>query len=80
MITRLGLRAAPKSSRNFMTSSRVMSHNPYGSPATGLYSNLPFKVHNTRIPFAFKWWGVFGFFFAFPFITCYVHMKRSGNI
>lgn len=81
MVTRLGLRA-PRLSRNFMQSARNMAahENPYGHPATGVYSNLPFKVKGTKIPFGFKWWGVFGFFFSFPFLTSYVHMKRAGNI
>ncbi|KAK8442695.1 hypothetical protein RJF_0599 [Candidozyma auris] len=78
MITRLGLRTT-RASRNFQTSARAMNK-VFGEPATGLYSNLPFKVKNTKIPFALKWWGTFGFFFSFPFITAYVHMKRAGNL
>jgi len=44
----------------------------------GVYSNLPFKVHNRRIPFAFLHFGFFGLAFAIPFIAVGVQLKRSG--
>lgn len=44
----------------------------------GPYSNLPFKVHNRKIPFGFIHFGFFAFGFALPFIACYVQFKKSG--
>lgn len=78
MISRLGLRAN-RATRNFQTTARAMNK-VYGAPETGVYSNLPFKVKGTKIPFAFKWWGTFALFFSFPFISAYVHLKRAGNL
>ncbi|CAR58007.1 uncharacterized protein GVI51_C02409 [Nakaseomyces glabratus] len=46
----------------------------------GVYSNLPFKIHNRKIPFALVHFGFFGVGFAVPFIACYVQMKKAGNI
>jgi cytochrome c oxidase subunit 7c len=51
----------------------------YGSPKTGPYSNLPFKVKGTMIPFGVTFFGVLGFFFAFPFLTTYWHLKKAGS-
>lgn len=75
MSSRIGLRAT----RNFQTSSRVMS-NIYGTPKSGLYANLPFPVKTKKIPFAIPFWGVFGFFFAFPFLSSWWHLKKAGNL
>ncbi|SGZ46655.1 CIC11C00000004304 [Sungouiella intermedia] len=82
MIARIGLRTsrATRATRNFQTSSRVLLGNVYGSPKEGVYSNLPFKVKTKVVPFGVGWWGVMGFFFAFPFLTSYWHMKKAGNI
>ncbi|ODV65077.1 hypothetical protein HYPBUDRAFT_114682 [Hyphopichia burtonii NRRL Y-1933] len=66
--------------RNFQSSARSMNK-IYGTPAEGPYSNLPFKVHNRRfIPFGVYYWGVLGFFFAFPFLTTYLHLYKSGAL
>lgn len=66
-------------SRNFQTSSRSMNK-IYGTPDEGPYSNLPFQVKNRKfIPFKFYYWGVLGFFFAFPFLSTYIHLKKSGS-
>lgn len=46
----------------------------------GVYSNLPFKVLNRRIPYAFLHFGFFGLGFAVPFIAVYVQLKKHGNI
>lgn len=78
MLSRVGLRA-PRAARSFQTSA-VASNNIFGTPKSGVYSNLFFKVKDRKIPFAIPWWGTFGFFFAFPFLTAYWHMKKSGNI
>lgn len=79
MIARLGLRTT-RASRNFQTSSRILLGNVYGTPKEGVYSNLPFKVKTKFIPFGVGLWGVMGFFFAFPFLASYLHMKKAGNI
>lgn len=78
MISRVGLRTQ-RAARNFQTSARAMS-NVYGTPKEGVYTNLPFKVKTSKIPFAIGWWGTFGFFFAFPFLTSWWHMKKAGNL
>lgn len=75
MISRVGMRTT----RNFQTSARAMN-SIFGSPKTGIYSNLPFKVKTSKVPFAIGWYGTFGFFFAFPFLVSYWHMKKAGNI
>ncbi|RCK54331.1 Cytochrome c oxidase polypeptide VIII, mitochondrial [Candida viswanathii] len=68
--------------RNFQVSSkRLEDINTivYGHPQEGVYSNLPFKVKNRKfIPFAVYYWGVLGFFFAFPFLTSWWQLKKSG--
>ncbi|GEQ71724.1 hypothetical protein JCM33374_g5410 [Metschnikowia sp. JCM 33374] len=78
MISRVGLRA-PRATRNFQTSAVTMN-SVYGSPKTGIYSNLPFKVKDRKIPFGIVWWGTYGLFFAFPFLTAYWHLKKSGSL
>ncbi|WPK23288.1 hypothetical protein PUMCH_000523 [Australozyma saopauloensis] len=78
MISRVGLRA-PRATRNFQVSAKSMN-SVFGTPKTGTYSNIPFPVKTKRVPFALVWYGTFGFFFAFPFITAYWHMKKAGNI
>ncbi|CAH2352791.1 cytochrome c oxidase subunit 8, mitochondrial [[Candida] railenensis] len=64
--------------RNFQTSSRSMNK-IFGTPAEGVYSNLPFKVKNRKIPLSVPFWGILGFFFAFPFLASYWHMKKAGS-
>ncbi|ODV59010.1 cytochrome c oxidase subunit VIII [Ascoidea rubescens DSM 1968] len=44
----------------------------------GVYSNLPFKVHNRKIPFAVIHFGFFGLGFAIPFIACAWQLHKSG--
>lgn len=69
-----------RSVRNFSSTARV-SNAVFGTPKSGPYSNLPFKVHGRKlIPFQVYWWGVLGFFFAFPFLTSWWHMKKAGNL
>ncbi|KAL3231412.1 Cytochrome c oxidase subunit 8, mitochondrial [Nakaseomyces bracarensis] len=46
----------------------------------GVYTNLPFKIHNRKIPYAIVHFGFFTVGFAVPFIACYVQMKKSGQI
>lgn len=65
--------------RNFQSSSRMMN-NVFGTPKDGVYSNIPFPIKTKTIPFALPYWGVLGFFFAFPFLTTYWHLKKAGNI
>ncbi|KAG7663940.1 COX8 [[Candida] subhashii] len=83
--TRLGLRVTPRlntlAKRNFQTSFRSMSAGWEGTPASGVYSNLPFKVKGRKyVPFKVAYWGVLGFFFAFPFLTTYWHLYKSGSL
>lgn len=83
MLARVGLQAPvgrfAARSRTFRTSA-VSLNSIHGTPKEGIYSNLPFKVKNTKLPFGIGWWGTFGFFFAFPFLSAYWHMKKAGNI
>lgn len=65
--------------RNFQTSARSMNK-IFGTPAEGVYSNLPFKVKNAKIPFSLRYWSFFGFFFLFPFMSSYYHMIKAGNL
>lgn len=46
----------------------------------GVYSNLPFKVHNRKIPFGIVFFGFMGVGLAVPFIASFVQLKKSGNI
>lgn len=67
--------------RNFQVSSKKLDMNTlvYGHAKEGVYTNLPFKVQNRKfIPFAVYYWGVMGFFFAFPFLTSWWQLKKSG--
>ncbi|CCF56026.1 hypothetical protein KAFR_0A05910 [Kazachstania africana CBS 2517] len=48
--------------------------------AEGVYSNLPFKVLNRKIPYGVIHFGFFGLGFAVPFLIGFVQMKKSGNI
>ena len=66
--------------RNFQTSARSLDK-IFGQPQEGPYSNLPFQVKGRKfIPFSVAWWGVFGFFFGFPFLATYWHLKKAGNL
>lgn len=64
--------------RNFQTSSRSMNK-IFGTPQEGVYSNIPFKVKNRKIPLAVPFWGILGFFFAFPFLASYWQMVKAGS-
>ncbi|KAH3682950.1 hypothetical protein WICPIJ_006080 [Wickerhamomyces pijperi] len=44
----------------------------------GVYTNIPFKVHNRKIPYAIVHFSFFGLAFAIPFVAVYVQLKRSG--
>ncbi|EGW33364.1 uncharacterized protein SPAPADRAFT_60705 [Spathaspora passalidarum NRRL Y-27907] len=85
MLTRLGLRGLPSTARttarrNFQSSARAMNE-IYGTPAEGPYSNIPFKVVGRKvIPFSVFFFGIMGTFFAFPFITTWWHLKKSGSL
>lgn len=65
--------------RNFQTSARTMGNKIYATPAEGRYTNIPFKVKNRKTPLALTVYGVLGFFFAFPFLTSYYHLKKAGS-
>lgn len=51
-----------------------------GHFAEGPYSNLPFKVHNRKIPYAIIHFGFLGFGFALPFIAVYWQLYKSGSL
>ena len=73
-----GLNVASK--RGF-SSSAIRANAIYGTPKSGPYSNLPFKVKDRKfIPFGLVWWGVPGFFFLFPFMSSYWQLKKSGSL
>lgn len=78
MLARSKLISQKVSTRNFQTSARSFN-NIFGSPKTGVYSNIPFKVKNRKIPISFWFWGVTGSLFAFPFVSTYWHLKKSGS-
>ncbi|CAD1808883.1 Cytochrome c oxidase subunit VIIc family protein [Candida parapsilosis] len=68
--------------RSLQVSAKLMSdmNQIYGHPQEGVYSNLPFKVKNRKfIPFSVWYWGVMGFFFAFPFLTSTWQIYKSGG-
>ncbi|AQZ13702.1 COX8 (YLR395C) [Zygosaccharomyces parabailii] len=46
----------------------------------GVYSNIPVKVKNRRIPYGWVHFGFFGAGFAFPFFACFVQQKKQGLI
>ncbi|EMG50643.1 hypothetical protein G210_1874, partial [Candida maltosa Xu316] len=87
MFTQLGLRSTRTipsriiTRRNFQVSARHFDLNAqiYGHAKEGVYSNLPFKVKGRKfIPFRVWYWGVMGFFFAFPFLTSAWQMYKGG--
>ncbi|CUM46379.1 uncharacterized protein AC631_03090 [Debaryomyces fabryi] len=79
MLARSKLISQKVSARNFQTSTRSLNK-IFGSPQSGVYSNLPFKVKGRKfIPFSFYFWGVAGTFFAFPFLSTYWHLKKAGS-
>ncbi|QLG71603.1 hypothetical protein HG535_0B06480 [Zygotorulaspora mrakii] len=44
----------------------------------GVYSNLPVKVHNRKIPFGLIHFGFFTLGFLVPFFSSFVQMRKSG--
>ncbi|QLL33266.1 hypothetical protein HG536_0E01770 [Torulaspora globosa] len=44
----------------------------------GVYSNIPVKIHNRKIPFALIHFGFFSLGFLVPFFASYVQLKKSG--
>ncbi|SCW01819.1 LAFE_0E07954g1_1 [Lachancea fermentati] len=44
----------------------------------GVYTNIPVKVHNRKIPFALIHFGFFTLGFLVPFFSSYVQLKKSG--
>ncbi|KAK9462900.1 uncharacterized protein V1516DRAFT_671435 [Lipomyces oligophaga] len=58
--------------RSFQTSQAVKSpHFPEGP-----YNNLPFKVHNRKIPFAVPFTLFFTVPFLFPFFMAYLALNK----
>lgn len=78
-ITRNSGRLVNQAKRNFQTSA-ISLNKVYGTPLGGVYSNIPFQIKNRKyIPFAVYYWGTLGFFLAFPFLTTWWHLKKSGS-
>lgn len=46
----------------------------------GVYSNIPVKVKNRKIPYGWVHFGFFGAGFLFPFAACLVQQKKQGLI
>ncbi|EDO18720.1 hypothetical protein Kpol_1055p77 [Vanderwaltozyma polyspora DSM 70294] len=46
----------------------------------GVYTNIPFKVHNRKIPYAVVHTAFFSVGFLVPFLISWVQLKKSGNI
>ncbi|GAV52540.1 hypothetical protein ZYGR_0AG05310 [Zygosaccharomyces rouxii] len=46
----------------------------------GVYSNIPVKVKNRKIPYGWVHFGFFGAGFLFPFVACLVQQKKQGLI
>ncbi|AAS52746.1 AER062Cp [Eremothecium gossypii ATCC 10895] len=44
----------------------------------GVYSNIPMKIHNRRIPYAVLHFGFFALGFSLPFVAVYVQFKKAG--
>ena len=44
----------------------------------GVYTNIPVKVHNRKIPYGIVHFGFFALGFAVPFISSYVQLKKFG--
>ncbi|AMD19928.1 HCL223Cp [Eremothecium sinecaudum] len=44
----------------------------------GIYSNLPVKIHNRKIPYAFIHFSFFAVGFLFPFFSAYVQLRKAG--
>ncbi|CCH58431.1 hypothetical protein TBLA_0A06400 [Henningerozyma blattae CBS 6284] len=66
-VTRLATRRA------FSQTARANGHF-----AEGVYSNIPFKVHNRKIPYGVIHFGFFTVGFSVPFLITWAHLKRSG--
>ncbi|CAH6718520.1 cytochrome c oxidase subunit 8, mitochondrial [[Candida] jaroonii] len=62
--------------RNFSSTRRVLSG---FHPEEGVYTNIPFKVKRKYIPLSVYYWGTLGFFFFFPFISTYWHLRKAGS-
>lgn len=46
----------------------------------GVYTNIPVKVHNRKIPFGVIHFGFFTLGFLVPFFSSYVQLKKSGAL
>ncbi|ODQ67888.1 hypothetical protein NADFUDRAFT_68253 [Nadsonia fulvescens var. elongata DSM 6958] len=74
MLSRSVIRAAkPVSKRGFTSSAVRPAHFPEGP-----YNNLPFKVHNRKIPYPIVHWSFFAIGFGLPFGIAYFHIKKSS--
>jgi cytochrome c oxidase subunit 7c len=69
----LARQLAQTSKRTFTSSAKQAVHFK-----EGVYENIPFKVHNRKIPYAVLHFGFFGLAAVIPFVAVGVQLKRSG--
>lgn len=75
MFARAALRSTrAQPARQFSTSVTRRSHHD------GPYSNLPFAVHNRKIPYGVLHWGFFGLGMLTPVGIVYYYLKKNGNL
>lgn len=78
---RLGIRSSNVVTKRGFRSSVVRMNDVYGTPKSGPYSNLPFQVKDRKyIPFPVYYWSILTLFFAFPFLTSWWQLKKSGSL
>ncbi|QPG76460.1 hypothetical protein FOA43_003849 [Brettanomyces nanus] len=63
--------------RAFSSSSKQMIHHPFKE---GVYSNIPFKVHNRKIPYAIPHITFFALGFIIPVVAVVIQQRRAGII
>ncbi|VVT53903.1 uncharacterized protein SAPINGB_P003808 [Magnusiomyces paraingens] len=76
MLSRAAVRTTSLVSRRGFSSSaisKVEHHWPEGP-----YTNIPFKVHNRKIPYFFVHWTFFLVGLGSPFAICYYQLKKSS--
>ncbi|VUG18330.1 DEBR0S3_07932g1_1 [Brettanomyces bruxellensis] len=64
--------------KRFMSSSAIRA-TPHYHFKDGIYSNIPFKVHNRRVPYAVPHIIFFSLGFIIPCIALFVQFRRNGD-
>lgn len=62
-----------------MQAKRTFSQTARFAQKEGLYSNIPFKVHNRKIPYAVVHTAFFSLAFIIPVIALVVQWNRHGD-